>query len=284
VGANAGIGFAVPSAIVENVVPSLIESGVYEHPWIGISGTSMGLELAEAMGLESSQRGVLVSEILPDSPAEAAGLLGSDQTADIKGREVPVGGDIIVAIDGLQVDGFDDLVTYLARSTSVGDTVMLTILRDGQEESVQLTLAARPAVEEEIARSQQAPPPSPQPDAAGGGWLGIMGLTLTPEIAEEMGLASNQQGALIQEVIRGTPAEEAGLLGGDQVSEIDGQPVSLGGDIVVGVDGEAVAGMEELRSAILQTDPGQEVTLTILRAGDEIEITVTLGERPTSVP
>jgi S1-C subfamily serine protease len=245
----------------------------------------MGMELAEAMGLESSQRGVLVVEVVADSPAADAGLQGSDQQVQISGRDVEVGGDIIVAINGQAVNEFEDLVTYLARSTSVGETVTLTIVRDGKEESVQLTLAARPAVEEEESvRSQQIPPQAPQPDAAGGGWLGIMGLTLTSEIAEEMALASDQQGVLIQEVIRGTPAEEAGLLGGDQVVEIDGQQVSLGGDLIVAVDGEAVAGMEELRSTIQQADPGQEVTLTTLRAGDEIEITVTLGERPASAP
>jgi S1-C subfamily serine protease len=111
-----------------------------------------------------------------------------------------------------------------------------------------------------------------------------MGLTLTPEIANEMDLATDQQGVLIQEVIRGTPAEDAGLLGGDQAVEINNQLVSLGGDLIVAVDGESVASMEELRSTIQELDPGQEVILTIIRTGDEIETTVTLGERPASAP
>lgn len=285
VGANAGIGFAIPSAIVERVIPALIENGAYEHPWLGISGVSMNLDLAEAMELEPNQRGVLVIEVVPGGPAEEAGLQGSDRPAEINGREVQVGGDLIVGIDSQRVNEFDDLVTYLVRSTSVGESVTMTLLRDGQEESVQVTLAARPiAEEEEPLRSHQTPPQAPQRRATGGGWLGIMGLTVTPEIAEAMDLATGQDGVLVQEVIRDTPADEAGLLGGDQVVDIDGQQVSIGGDIIVAVDGESAAGMEELRATLQQAGPGQEVTLTILRAGDEIEITVTLGERPASTP
>ena len=77
-------------------------------------------------------------------PAEKAGLLGSTTPATIDGEDIQVGGDVITAIDGQPVKRFEDLVTYLARNGKVGQTVKLTILRDGKEMTVSLTLAARP--------------------------------------------------------------------------------------------------------------------------------------------
>jgi 2-alkenal reductase len=142
--ANAGIGFAVPSAIVLNVVPDLIATGVHEHPWVGFSGGSLLPEVAEAMGLEEGQRGVIVSSVVEGGPAEAAGLRGSSEEVEIEGLSVPVGGDVIVAIDGEAVREFDDLIIYLSRSTRVGQSVTLTVLRDGEVKTLEVVLAARP--------------------------------------------------------------------------------------------------------------------------------------------
>jgi 2-alkenal reductase len=143
--ASAGIGFAVPAAIVNKVVPLLITDGSYAYPWLGISGASLNSELAGAMDLDSSQRGVLVVEVVAGGPAGQAGLRSSDGSFESMGRAVPIGGDLIVAIDSQPVTRFEDLVTYLARSSNVGDTVALTILRDGQKMTVDVTLGERPA-------------------------------------------------------------------------------------------------------------------------------------------
>jgi serine protease Do len=129
-GTWAGIGFAIPSASVEKVVPELIRSGDYAHPWLGLSGTSLDAALAREMGLSAQQRGVLIAEVVPGSPAEEAGLRSRD---------------VIVAIDGQRVQSFDELLTYLTRGTQVGQTVRLTLLRDGAQRLVSVTLAARPA-------------------------------------------------------------------------------------------------------------------------------------------
>jgi serine protease Do len=279
--ANAGIGFAVPAAIVQKVVPALIEDGTYEHPWLGISGTSMTSELAEAMDLGADQRGVLVVDVTPDSPASEAGLQASEEQVELASGQAQVGGDVIVAIDGQPVEEFGDLVTYLVRNTSVGDVAELTLLRDGREETVRVTLAARPT-EESAALVTPTAPDAPQP--AGGAWLGIQGLTLTPEIAEAMDLPADQQGVLVAEVIRNTPADEAGLQGGDQLLDLDGQQVQIGGDVIVAADGEQVTSFEALRAFLQGAEPGQEVALTLLRGGDEVPLEVTLGERPASVP
>jgi serine protease Do len=274
--ANAGIGFAVPSAIVQKVVPVLIRDGKFEHSWLGISGTSLTSELAGSMDLGSDQRGVVVVEVVDDSPASAAGLRGSQRDADVNGGEVLVGGDLIVAINDRQVRDFDDLVTYLARSTSVGETVTLTILREGQEERVDVTLAARPRAEEQ-----------PEPEevvGSSGAWLGIRGLSITPEIAAAIDVGIDQEGVLVEEVILNSPADEAGLLGGDTAVEVNGSSILAGGDIIVAFDNQSVLLMEELQALLREAQSAQEVTLTLLREGEELLVQVILGERPTALP
>lgn len=143
-GANAGIGFAIPSAIVQKVVPVLIKTGHYEHPWLGFSGLSLNPDIAKAMGLNPEQRGALIIDITPGSPADKVGLHGSDQQTTIDGESVRIGGDIITAIDGQAVKTFDDVVTYLARSTEIGQTIALNILSKDKERQVKVTLVARP--------------------------------------------------------------------------------------------------------------------------------------------
>ena len=144
-GANAGIGFVIPAAIVERVVPVLIEKGSYAHPYLGISGTSLTPDLAKAMDLEASQRGALVAEVVAGSPADKAGLRGSDRQVTIDGQQVSVGGDMILAIDDQPVKEMDDLIAYLSAQTGVGQKVSLTVLRDGKEKRLEATLTARPS-------------------------------------------------------------------------------------------------------------------------------------------
>jgi len=279
VGANAGIGFAVPSTIVQKVVPALIRDGSYEHPWLGISGTSLTSNLAEAMALDADERGVLVIDVVEGGPASQASLQGSQEEVDVDGLSTRAGGDVIVAIDGQPIDEFEDLVTHLARYTSVGQTVELTILREGREEAVEVTLAARP--EEE---AQVVPQVVPDTVPTGGAWLGIQGQTVTLAIAEAMELPNDQQGVLVQEVIGDTPADEAGLLGSNQIVDINGQQVAVGGDIIVALDGQPIDGFEDLRAELAQAEPGQRVELGLLREGTETAVSVTLGERPTIMP
>jgi serine protease Do len=142
--ANAGVGFVIPAAIVEKVVPSLIEKGVYEHAWIGFSGRTLIPEIALAMGFADDTQGTLVVEVLPSSPALKAGLRGSTQSTRIEGINVPIGGDVIVSIDGETIRGMDDVIAYLARNTVVGQKIVLGILREGKQIDIELTLAARP--------------------------------------------------------------------------------------------------------------------------------------------
>ena len=146
--ASAGVGFAVPSAIVQNVVPVLIEGKDVTHPWLGISGTTLNPQLNEQMDLAADQRGVLVVEVTEDSPADKAKLNPSEKEVKIDGFPTKVGGDIIVGIDDTPVRKFDDLLLYLTYNTEVEDSVKLTLLRGNDTEEVTVKLMDRPGVSE----------------------------------------------------------------------------------------------------------------------------------------
>lgn len=141
-GDNSGIGFVIPSNIVARVVPVLITDGKYEHARMGISGATLTPDLAKAMNLSEDQKGVLVMTVSEGSPAEKAGLKASTQKVEINGETGVVGGDVIVAIDGTEIMRFEDITSYLFNNTEAGQTVTLTVLRDGQQKTLQLTLAS----------------------------------------------------------------------------------------------------------------------------------------------
>jgi S1-C subfamily serine protease len=143
-GTSAGVGFAIPSAIVKQVVPALISSGRYEHPYLGISVTSLSPDLAKAMNLSANQRGALVATVTAGSPAGKAGLCPSEDNIDINGQQVSVGGDVIVAYGEQVVSSSDDLITFLARSGTPGQTIKLVVLRNGNRVEVSVTLGVRP--------------------------------------------------------------------------------------------------------------------------------------------
>jgi len=142
---NAGIGFVIPSNIVQKVVPSLISTGTYKHPYLGISGTTMTPDLATAMNLPSDQQGALIVDVTSGGPADKAGLHASSKQVVISGQQTTVGGDVITAINGQPVKQFEDLASYLFDNTNVGDTVTVTILRNGQQQDVKVTLGALPS-------------------------------------------------------------------------------------------------------------------------------------------
>jgi serine protease Do len=144
-GSSSGVGFAIPAEIVSKVVSSLISSGSYSHPYLGISGTDVNPDIAQAMNLPSDTRGALIELVSPGGPAANANLQGSNTTVTINGVQGTVGGDIITAIDGQTINNMSDMIAYLAIHTQVGQTVALTILRDGKTQNVQVTLGSRPS-------------------------------------------------------------------------------------------------------------------------------------------
>ena len=138
-----GVGFAIPSQTVAKIVPSLIRDGEYNHPWLGISGRDIDPDLANALGLTDA-KGFLVVSVVDDSPAAKAGLHGSSQTIEIDGVSYPIDGDIIVAVDGIEVRKIDDILIHLQRQKAVGDEMVLDVIREGRTTSFVLVLEERP--------------------------------------------------------------------------------------------------------------------------------------------
>ena len=142
-GQSAGIGFAVPSNTILKVVPVLIEKGKYSHPWIGISGKDIDPELAKVRDLDQS-KGFLIITVVPGSPAEIAGLKGVSEIKIIGDKEYPADGDIIISVDGKEVRKISDILIHLQEEKSVGDEMILGILRDGEVMHIILVLIERP--------------------------------------------------------------------------------------------------------------------------------------------
>lgn len=139
-----GVGFAIPGNLAQRVIPALIETGEYEHPWVGFQGQSVTPEIADAMGL-SQARGALVIEVIAGSPGARAGLRGGDTPLTLPdGRSTLIGGDVIIGIEDEEVRIFDDLISYLSRRGEVGQRVTLVIIRGGETQNLDVTLGPRP--------------------------------------------------------------------------------------------------------------------------------------------
>ncbi|QSW99573.1 S1C family serine protease [Haloterrigena alkaliphila] len=134
-GASQTIGFAISARLANRVVPALIEDGAYEHAYMGVGVLPVGPEIADAVGLEEAA-GVLVAQVVRDGPAD--GVLEPVR----RGR--PGSGDVIVAIDGAEISTQAQLSSYLALETAPGDEIELEIVRDGERQTVALTLEERP--------------------------------------------------------------------------------------------------------------------------------------------
>ncbi|MEL6306785.1 MAG: trypsin-like peptidase domain-containing protein [Chloroflexota bacterium] len=131
---NSGIGFAVPSNLVLRVANSLIETGDVAYAYVGITSGSMNLTLIEAYDLPNNLRGVPIDRVLPGTPADIAGFEGISRSSI----------DIIVAVDGLPIANFSEMIGYLGINTEPGDTVIFTVYRDGEILDLPTVLAPRP--------------------------------------------------------------------------------------------------------------------------------------------
>ncbi|MFZ0511265.1 MAG: trypsin-like peptidase domain-containing protein, partial [Candidatus Nitrosopolaris sp.] len=140
-GEFSGIGFAVPSNMIIKEVPTIIQTGSYNHPWLGITGGGITPDIAQSAGLPRNSKGVVVGSIQSGSPAEKAGLKGLTQNNFSNAQQV---GDIITGIDGHPLRSIDDLISYIDLQKSIGHNVMLTVDRHGQIMNLNLVLQARP--------------------------------------------------------------------------------------------------------------------------------------------
>ena len=157
---SSGVGFAIPASIVKRVAAELIKDGKFNYAYLGLQGTTITAQLAEALGLADNNLGVYVSAVVPGGPSEKGGIKGADQTAvSQSATDVPKGGDIVTAIGDQPVRRFEDLVSFLVTKAAPGDKVTLTVLRDGKEEKVDVVLGERPT--ETVAAGAQGMPSMP---------------------------------------------------------------------------------------------------------------------------
>ncbi|MCC7492961.1 MAG: trypsin-like peptidase domain-containing protein [Fimbriimonadaceae bacterium] len=270
-GASAGIGFAIPASIVKKVVPTLISKGSYEHPWLGISGITLSPDMAKAMKLSDEQRGALVIEVLAGSPADKAGVQGSDKQIMLDGEPLKVGGDVVTEFAGEPIKRFDDIVAALARHCEVGQTVKATVLRGGKSTGVELTLQARPN------SKKRGPQVAEAAAKDGGASLGIGGVDVEQRIAKAMKLPAGTKGVLVSELDAGGAADTAGLKGSTRRLELDGEEIAIGGDVIVGWGDQPVNNLDDLEAKLAAAKPGDKIVLKVLRDGKPTNVTVTLG-------
>ncbi len=155
---NSGVGFTIPVSIVRRVAPALIENGVFNYAYLGLSGSSITPDVAKQLELGNEVLGVYVSGVVPNSPSDRAGIQGAQRSAGTGGNSaIQGGGDIVTAIDDQPVRRFEDLVSYLVTKVEPGETVTLSILRDGQSLPVEVVLGTRPGLDETTAIQVEGP-------------------------------------------------------------------------------------------------------------------------------
>ena len=142
-GGNVGIGFAVPIDTAREVAQTLIEDGEVRHAYLGITGADLTPEIADVVNLDADS-GALVQSVVPDSPADEAGIEAGDATVNVDGQRVRVGGDLIVGVDGEDVQDMGDVISAVDAKRP-GDELELTVVRGGDERALTVELAERPA-------------------------------------------------------------------------------------------------------------------------------------------
>jgi serine protease Do len=198
-GGFAGMGFAIPSEIVQHTAETLIREGKVRHGFMGVTIADVTPDNAKFFDLNKAT-GAVVSDVTPDSPGGKAGLKT---------------GDVITALNGKQVTDAGELQMEIAEKQA-GDTVHLDVVRDGKTLNIPITLEGMNAhAEHEIAQS--------------GNDKGRWGLSLgnlTPDVRNQMQLPENVHGAVIQDVRSGSPADDAGLQTGDVIVSVNRKPTN----------------------------------------------------------
>jgi serine protease Do len=200
-GGSIGIGFAIPINMAKRVMDELVAKGQVVRGYVGVTLQPIDENMAQALKLKNTD-GALVGDVVPDGPADKAGIKR---------------GDVVVAVDGTPVRDNNQARNLVAEGQP-GKPMTLGLLRDGARLERKLTLAERPRE-----RGDQAPQ-GDRPDGASHQKLGLAVQDLTPEIAQQLGF-KNETGAVVADVVPGSPADDAGLEPGDLIQEINRVPV-----------------------------------------------------------
>lgn len=225
------IGFAVPVNTLKGILPQLKESGHVERGYLGISIGPLTPEAAEAFDLDPED-GILVQQVQPGEPAEAAGLQH---------------GDVIVGVDDREVSNTRDFIDYVSRK-GPGAKVRLTLLRDGERVEKTVELAERPSIEELTGRGSEEPRDE---EDGGSEWLGLRYQDLTPSLKRLHGLPDDVAGVLVTSVEADSPLYDEGF-GDARIQKV-----------ITEVNGEPVASAEEFAAAVAEIPSGNRVRLYV---------------------
>jgi S1-C subfamily serine protease len=274
---NIGIGFAVPSNFVTSNLDALERGGFVDllsRPRLGIRFIEVGA-FPESVreSLNMPDQGVAVQEVEAGSAAERAGIRGGDFNITIEGQTTDLlgGGDVIVAIDGQQIRSGTELQQRVLTKQE-GDTVELTVIRDGEELVIPVTLAVVP-------QAQQADADAPRQDAQTpeGPRLGvtIQNVSALPaQVRRSLNLP--ESGAMVVAVQPGSAAANAGLRGSQFSLSVGGEAYPVGGDIILGINDDTVTTVEDVQRLITSQASGDTITLQIWRNGSELTLEATL--------
>ena len=275
---NIGIGFAVPSNLLQSSLEGLEAGGVIDLS----TRARLGARIADVESFPENVRqelnlpdeGVALLELAPGSAAERAGLQGGQFEVNVNGQPIPVGGDVILAVNGQEVTSTREL-QQLIFAQNEGDTVELRIWRNGEERTVPVTLSVVPQEQQAQAPQEDTGGTTEAPSGPRLG-VGIFDVQNYPEgVRNSLGLPD--QGVAVTAVQPGSPAEQAGLQAGEFTVDIDGEAVPVGGDIILGVNGQEVTTPQELQQVISSQQAGDTIELRILRDGEEQTVQVTLA-------
>ncbi|WP_170393750.1 DegQ family serine endoprotease [Ruegeria arenilitoris] len=234
-GGSVGLGFAVTSNIVEHIAADLRDDGQVSRGWLGVSIQNVSPELAAAMGIDSST-GALVADVVADSPAE--GVLQQ--------------GDVILTFNDEVVNSSSDL-PVLVGTTKVGTDSVLTVLRDGKEQQIELTVGQHQSASAQIDKSVD--------ETVSGTALGVTIAPLTDTNRAEMGVAENVDGVIVTDLKPDSPAAKAGLQRGDVIVKLGGQETATPDALKAALDSE-------------KTDPA---LVLINRGGNQIFVAVEIA-------
>jgi S1-C subfamily serine protease len=141
---SSGVNYAVPSDTLTRELPSIIATGTYKHPYIGISGTDVTQGVRSAMELPNGTYGILITTVIQGGPSDQAGLRGGTNVVVVDGVQLSIGGDVITGADGHAVKSFYDLIVYNERNKKPGENLTLTILRNNSPLDIIVKLGERP--------------------------------------------------------------------------------------------------------------------------------------------
>jgi serine protease Do len=248
-----GIGFAVPVNLAKQALPQLREKGKVARGYLGVSVSDLSADLAQGFGLPATQKGAVVQQVQPKTPAGKAGVQP---------------GDVVVALNGKAVDGSGQLTRGIS-AIPPGGKAALSILRDGKKKEIAVTVGTRPD-EESLARGEapeggEEPGEGPATEAKPRDVkLGVKLAPLSPEIAREL-KAEGETGVVVAEVVSDSPADRAGLQRGDLILQVNKEKVSKPSQVV---------------DAVFRMKAGQVVVLRVKRGGAALYVPVRLeGEK-----